>query len=82
MQFMSFSLDKLVKNLTDEDFKYLAEDFGSKNLGILKQKGAYPYEYINSFERFKEKNCLLENVFIALQKTEKLVMMVKNQTVT
>ena len=59
MQFMSFSLDKLVKNLTDEDFKYLAEDFGSKNLGILKQKGAYPYEYINSFERFKEKNCLL-----------------------
>ena len=82
MQFMSFSLDKLVKNLTDEDFKYLAEDFGSKNLGILKQKGAYPYEYINSFERFKEKNCLLENVFIALQKTEKLVMMVKNQMVT
>ena len=82
MQFMSFSLDKLVKNLTDEDFKYLAEDFGSKNLWILKQKGAYPYEYINSFERFKEKNCLLENVFIALQKTEKLVMMVKNQTVT
>ena len=82
MQFMSFSLDKLVKNLTDEDFKYLAEDFGSKNLGILKQKGAYPSEYINSFERFKEKNCLLENVFIALQKTEKLVMMVKNQTVT
>ena len=82
MQFMSFSLDKLVKNLTDEDFKYLAEDFGSKNLGILKQKGAYPYEYINSFERFKEKNCLLENVFIALQKTEKLVMMLKNQMVT
>ena len=82
MQFMSFSLDKLVKNLTDEDFKYLAEDFGSKNLGILKQKGAYPYEYINSFERFKEKNCLLENVFIALQKTKKLAMMKKNQTVT
>ena len=82
MQFMSFSLDKLVKNLTDEDFKFLAEDFGSKNLGILKQKGAYPYEYINSFERFKEKNCLLENVFIALQKTKKLVMMKKNQTVT
>ena len=82
MQFMSFSLDKLVKNLTDEDFKYLAEDFGSKNLGILKRKGAYPYEYINSFERFKEKNCLLENVFIALQKTKKLVMMKKNQTVT
>ena len=62
MQFMSFSLDKLVKNLTDQDFKYLAEEFGSKNLGLLKQKGAYPYEHMNSFEIFNEKNCLLENV--------------------
>ena len=60
---MNSSLDKLVKNLPDEDFKYLLEEFGSKNLKLLKQKGAYPYEYMNSFERFKEKNCLLENVF-------------------
>ena len=44
MQFMNSSLDKLVKNLSDEDFKYLVEEFGSKNLGLLKQKGAYPYE--------------------------------------
>ena len=68
MQFMNSSLDKLVKNLSDEDFKYLLEEFGSKNLKLLKQKGAYPYEYMNSFERFKEKNCLLESVFLALQK--------------
>ena len=68
--------------MSDEDFKYLVEEFGSENLGLLKQKGAYPYEYMDSFERFNEKNCLLENAFIALQKTEKLVMMVKNQTVT
>ena len=31
MQFMNSSLDKLVKNLSDEDFKYLVEEFGSKN---------------------------------------------------
>ena len=68
--------------MTDEDFKYLVEEFASENLGLLKQQGAYPYEYMDSFERFNEKNCLLENAFIALQKTEKLVMMVKNQTVT
>ena len=49
---MSFILDKLVKNLSDEDFKYLVEEFGSENFELLKQKGAYPYEYINSFERF------------------------------
>ena len=82
MQFMNSSLDKLVKNLSDEDVKYLVEEFGSKNLELLKQKGAYPYEYMNNFERFKEKKFLLENIFIAQQKMEKLVMMVKYQTVT
>ena len=55
MQFMNFSLDKLVKNFSDDDFKYLTEDFGCKKLGPLKQKGAYPYEYMNSFGKIKEK---------------------------
>ena len=54
MQFMNSSLDKLVKNLSDEDFKYLLEEFGSKNLELLKEKGTYPYEYMNSFEKFNE----------------------------
>ena len=44
MQFMNSSLDKLVKNLSDEDFKFLVEEFSSKNLELLKQRGAYPYE--------------------------------------
>ena len=52
MQFMNSSLDKLVKNLSDEDFKYLVKEFGSENLEILKQKGTYPYEYMNSIEGF------------------------------
>ena len=55
MQFMKSSLYKLVKNLSYSDFKYFAEEFGSKNLELLKQKGAYPYEYMDSFKRFKEK---------------------------
>ena len=54
MQFLNSSLDKLVKNLSGEDFKYLVEEFGSKNLDLLKQKDAYPYEYMNSFEKFHE----------------------------
>ena len=82
MQFMNSSLDKLVKNFSEEDFKYLVEEFGSENLELLKQKGGYPYEYMNSFERFNEKNCLLENIFTALQRMAKLLMMVKYQTVT
>ena len=35
MQFMSSSLDILLKNLSDEDFKYLVEEFVSKNLELL-----------------------------------------------
>ena len=43
MQFMKYSHDKFVKNLSDEDFKYLVEDAGSENLELLKQKGVYRY---------------------------------------
>ena len=53
---MNSSLDKLVKNLTDNDFKYLTEAFGFKNLELLKQKGLYPYQYMDSFKKFNEKN--------------------------
>ena len=38
MQFINSNLEKLVKNLSDDDFKYLIEEFGSKNLEHLKQK--------------------------------------------
>ena len=55
MQFMNSSLYKLVKNLSDEDFKCLIEEFGSENLELLKQKGDYPHEYMDIFERFNEK---------------------------
>ena len=66
MQFMNSSLDKLVKNLSDKDFKYLIEEFGSKHLELLKQKGPYSYEYIHSFERFNEEKLPAKNIFIVL----------------
>ena len=55
MQFMKFSLEKLVQNLSDNDFKYLTEESGSKNLELLKQKDAYRYEYMDSSKTFGEK---------------------------
>ena len=41
MQFMNSSLDKLVKHLADDDFEYLAQEFGCEYLRLLKQKVAY-----------------------------------------
>ena len=54
MQFMNSSLEKLLKNLSENDFKYLTEEFSSKNLEPLKQKDARPYEYTDSLERVCE----------------------------
>ena len=71
IQFMNSSLDKLVKNLSDEDFKYLVEEFGSENLELLKQKDAYPYEYTNSFERFNEKKIACQKIFFEFNKKKK-----------
>ena len=54
MLFMNSSLDKLVKNLASEDFKYLSAEFSGKQLELVKKKGFYPYEYFGSFKKFKE----------------------------
>ena len=48
---MNASLQKLVKNLSDDYSKYLTEELGSKNLDLLKQKYSYPYENTDSFKR-------------------------------
>ena len=36
MQFMNSSLDKLIKNLNDKDFKYLSEEFSGEKLKLVK----------------------------------------------
>ena len=43
----------MVKNLSDNDFKYLSQEFGSEQLKLVKQK-VYPYEYMDSFKKFSE----------------------------
>ena len=52
MQFMNCCLDSLVKNLSDNDFKYLSEEFRGEFLKLVKQKEVYPYESMNSFKKF------------------------------
>ena len=54
MQFMNSSLDSLINNLSDNDFKYLSEEFKGEFLELVKQKGVYPYEYMDSFKKFSE----------------------------
>ena len=52
IQLMNSSLDVLVKNVSEMDFKYLSQEFSGDLLELVKQKGVYPYEYMDSFEKF------------------------------
>ena len=54
MLFMNSSLDKLVKNLSDKDLKYLNEEFSNEQLKLVKEKGSYLYEYMSSFKKLIE----------------------------
>ena len=72
MQLMDFRVDKLVKNLSDEGFKYFVEEFCSTNLGPLKQNAFYSYDYMNSFERFNEKNLPARKYFYSSTKDGKI----------
>ena len=56
MQFINSSLDGLVKNLTGNECKYLSQVFSGNLLKLVKQKGMYPYEYIDSFKKFCNKD--------------------------
>ena len=38
-QFLSSSLDSLVKNLSDNDFEHLSQELDNKVLNLVKQKG-------------------------------------------
>ena len=68
MKFMNSSLDKLVKNLNDKGFTYLSEEFSGEKSKLVKQKGVYPYEYMNSFKRFSEDELPDKSKFFSLLK--------------
>ena len=46
-QFLSSSLDSLVKNFNKDGFKYLSQEFDNNVLDLFKQKGLYLYEYMS-----------------------------------
>ena len=39
------TLNLLVKNLPNNDFKYLSQEFTGEYLKLVKQNGVYPYGY-------------------------------------
>ena len=55
--FMSQSLDRLSSNLGDNEFIYSREAFpNDEQFRLMKKKGVYPYDYMDSFQRFSERS--------------------------
>ena len=54
LKFMSSSLGALVNNLPKDAFKNLLKYFTPKQAEILKQKGFYPYEHMDTEEKFND----------------------------
>ena len=48
-QFLSSSLDSLVKNLGKDDIKYFSQEFDNNVLDLVKQNRIYAYEYMSDF---------------------------------
>ena len=53
-QFMSSSLDKLVSNLPKDDLIYTSKTFKGRRLDLISHKGVYPYDFMDSFEKFNQ----------------------------
>ena len=66
-QFLLASLDKLVKSNKKETFKHTQIGRTNEEFELLIRKGVYPYEYMDSWERFDEaKLPPIENFYSSL----------------
>ena len=51
-QFMASSLERLAANLSTDAFKYISQVFPNEKLALMKQKGVYPHDFMDSFQKF------------------------------
>ena len=65
-QFMSSSLDKLVSNLPKDDLIYTSQVFKGKRLNLMSQKGVYPYDHMDSFEKFNQTELPTKDQFYSI----------------
>ena len=49
-QFTPQVLDNFAKTLGDDEFRYLNESCTSNHFGLIRRKGVYPYNYLDSFD--------------------------------
>ena len=53
-RFTPKGLDVLAKTLVDDEFRYLRESCTSNHFGLIRRKDVYPYDNMDTFDRFDE----------------------------
>ena len=69
-QFMSSCLEKLVSNFPKEAFKYTSKKFNGNKLDLISQKGTYPYDFMDSFEKFNKTELPTKEEFYSVLNNE------------
>ena len=69
-QFMSSSLNKLVSNLPAEALKYTNKRFRKEKFKLMTRKGIYPYDYMDSFEKFNKTELPTKEEFYSILNNE------------
>ena len=49
---MASSLERSAANLPVDAFRYTSQVFQDEKLSLMKQKRVYPYDYMDSFQKF------------------------------
>ena len=72
-QFMSSSLDKLASNLPKDDLIYTSKAFKSERLDLLSRKGVYPFDFMDSFEKFNNRELPTKDQFYSILNDEHIM---------
>ena len=65
LKFMRSSIEALVRNLPKDGFKNISKYYTPEQVELIKQKGFYPYEYMDSEEKFNEPNPPSQKAFFS-----------------
>ena len=72
-QFISSRLDKLASNLPKDDLIYTSKAFKGKRLDLLSKKGVYPYDFMDRFEKFNNRELRTKDQFYSTLNDEHIM---------
>ena len=65
-QFMASSLERLADNLPADKFNYTSQAFKGEKLALMKKKGVYPYDYMDTFQKFDDQQLSPKEEFYSI----------------